>query len=85
MSRIIKRRMRSNIQSIWPPTAFYKNGISYVFKRPVGRSSNEIHLRFSYQAASWTKAHWEIAKVEWHLGALYWYVGFIVTHVQTCQ
>ena len=77
--------MRSNIQSIWPPTAFYKNGISYVFKRPVGRASNEIHLRLSYQAASWIKAHWEIAKVEWHLGALYWYVGFIVTHVQTCQ
>ena len=78
--------MRSNIQSVWPPTAFYKNGISYVFKRPVGRSSNEIQLRFSYHAASWTKAHWDIAKVEWHLGVLYWYVRLHRRlHVQTCQ
>jgi hypothetical protein len=54
--------------------------ISYLLKRPVGRPPNEVrrfYTNFTYQAGSWTKPRWVIAKVEWHSGELCPRVGFI--------
>jgi hypothetical protein len=39
------------------------------------------HANFGYQAASWTKRHRVVAKVEWDPGELYPRVGFIVTNL----
>jgi hypothetical protein len=41
---------------------------------PVGRPPNEVRrydANFTCQAASWSKPHRVIAKVEWHPGELY--------------
>jgi hypothetical protein len=43
--------------------------------RTVGR----YYAKFSYRAASWTRARRDVAKVEWHPGELYPRVGLIVT------
>jgi hypothetical protein len=39
------------------------------------------YANFSYQAGSWAKPCWVVAKVEWHPGELYPGVGFIVTNM----
>ena len=38
---------------------------------------------FLYQAASWKRARWVVAKVEFHAGELFPRVGFIVTNLET--
>src|SRR6516164_123451 len=67
-----------------PANQILQHRIGYLLKRPVGRPSNEVrrfHANFTYQAGSWTKPRWVIAKVEWHPGELYPRVGFIVTNL----
>ena len=67
-----------------PTNQVLQNRIGYLLKRPVGRPPNEVrryYANFTYQAASWTKPHRVIAKVEWHPSELYPRVGFIVTNM----
>lgn len=55
-----------------------------MLKRPVGRPPNHVrrfYHDFEYQAASWSKAHRVIAKVEWHPGDLFPRMGFVVTNL----
>ena len=65
-----------------PANRVVQDKIGYLLKRPVGRPPHEVrryHASFSYQAQSWEKPRWVVAKVEWHPGELYPRVGFIVT------
>jgi len=58
--------------------------IEPLLTRPVGRPSNAPLVRyadFSYQAQSWNRSRWVVAKVEWHKGELFPRVGFIVTNL----
>ena len=63
-------------------TASCKSGSAILLKRPVRLPSHDVrrfYTNFTYQAGSWTKPRWVVAKVEWHPGELYPRVGFIVT------
>jgi hypothetical protein len=67
-----------------PANRVLQNRIGYLLKRPVGRPPGEVrryYANFTYQAASWSKPRWVIAKVEWHPGELYPRVGLIVTNL----
>jgi hypothetical protein len=67
-----------------PANRILQDRIGYLLKRPVGRPPNEVrrfYANFTYQAGSWSKPRWVIAKVEWHPGELYPRVGFIVTNL----
>ncbi len=67
-----------------PANKVLQDSIAHLLKRPVGRPPRDVrryHARFSYQAASWSKARRVVAKVEWHPGELYPRVGFIVTNL----
>jgi hypothetical protein len=59
--------------------------ISHRLTRPVGRPSKTKVKRsyevFEYQAASWSKRRWVVAKIEWHPGELFSRLGFIVTNL----
>ena len=37
---------------------------------------------FDYQASTWTKPRWVVAKVEWHREGLYPHVNFVVTNLR---
>ena len=59
--------------------------IAELWFRPPGRPSHKPLIRyksFSYQAGSWTKPRWVVAKVEHHAGELFPRVGFIVTSLR---
>jgi hypothetical protein len=48
-----------------PANQILQHRIGYLLKRPVRRPSNEVrrfHANFIYQAGSWTKPRWVIAK-----------------------
>src|SRR5450631_1968852 len=67
-----------------PKNNVLQERIGYLFKRPVGRPSNDVrrsYANFTYQAGSWSKPRRVIAKVEWHPGELVPRVGFIVTNM----
>jgi hypothetical protein len=52
--------------------------------RPVGRLSHKPivwYKSFLYNAASWTAARREVAKVEHHAGELFPRIGFVVTNL----
>ena len=59
--------------------------ISHRLARPVGRPSKtkvkRFYEGFEYQAASWSKPRWVVAKIEWHPGDLFPRVGFVVTNL----
>jgi hypothetical protein len=58
--------------------------IGYLLKRPGGRPPHEVrryHASFRYQARSWNKPRYVVAKVAWHPDELYPRVGFIVTNL----
>jgi hypothetical protein len=67
-----------------PANRVLQERIGYLLNRPVGRPSNDVrrsYASFTYQAGSWSRPRWVIAKVEWHPGELYPRVGFIVTNM----
>ena len=67
-----------------PANAVLQERTGRLLKRPVGRPPHAVrryYASFSYQAASWTRSRWVVAKVEWHPGELYPRVGFIVTNM----
>ena len=59
--------------------------ISYRLSRPVGRPSKtkvkRFYETFEYQAASWSKPRWVVAKIEWHPGELFAKTSYIVTNL----
>lgn len=59
--------------------------ISHRLTRPVGRPSKtkikRLYEVFEYQAASWSKPRWVVAKIEWHPGELFPRLGFLVTNL----
>ncbi len=62
-----------------PANKVLQESIAHLLKRPVGRRPKDVrryHASLSYQAATWTKPRWVVAKVEWHPGELYPRVGF---------
>ena len=61
-----------------PTSAVLQEQIAHLLTRPVGRPPNHVrafHASFSYQAATWSKPRWIVAKVEWHPGEFYPRVG----------
>src|SRR5215208_7676597 len=67
-----------------PANQVLQDKIGYLLKRPVGRPPLEVrryYASFRYQAQSWKKPRWVVAKVEWHPGELCPRVGFIVTNL----
>ena len=65
--------------------AVLEEKISHRLTRPVGRPSKtkieRFYETFEYQAASWSKPRWVVAKIEWHPGDLFPRVGFVVTNL----
>jgi len=58
--------------------------ISHLLTRPVGRPPSKpqrFYHSFDYQAKSWDRPRWVVAKVQWHQGELFPRVGFIVTNL----
>ena len=59
--------------------------ISHRLTRPVGRPSKtkikRFYEGFEYQAASWSKPRWVVAKIEWHPGELFAKTSYIVTNL----
>ncbi len=59
--------------------------ISHRLTRPVGRPPKtkikRFYETFEYQAASWSKPRWVVAKIEWHPGELFAKTGFLVTNL----
>ena len=65
--------------------AVLEGQISHRLTRPVGRPSKtkvkRFYETFEYQAASWSKPRWVVAKIEWHPGELFAKTGYIVTNL----
>jgi hypothetical protein len=65
--------------------AVLEKKISHRLTRPVGRPSKtkvkRFYETFEYQAASWSKPRWVVAKIEWHPGELFPRLGFLVTNL----
>jgi hypothetical protein len=67
-----------------PANRVLQQNVAHLLKRPVGRPPKDVrryYAGFRYQAQSWTRPRWVVAKVEWHPGELYPRVGFIVTNL----
>ena len=68
-----------------PANTVLRDRISHRLTRSVGRPSQtkvkRFYEDFEYQAPSWDKPRWVIAKIEWHPGELFPRVGFIVTNL----
>jgi hypothetical protein len=65
-----------------PANNILERDIAELLTRPIGRPGHTPgvwHKSFLYQAASWDKARWVVAKVEHHQGELFPRVRFIVT------
>ncbi len=59
--------------------------IEHLLTRPMGRPPNKLvvwYHDFAYQAGSWSRPRWVVAKIEWHQGQLFPRVGFIVTNLR---
>ena len=65
--------------------AVLEEKISHRLTRPVGRPSKTKIKRFyeifEYQAASWSKPRWVVAKIEWHPDDLFPRLGLLVTNL----